>query len=49
VNGESGYFARSLSASGRAGEACERCGTPLAREAFQGRHSHLCPRCQRIR
>ena len=29
VNGESGYFDRSLHAYGREGEPCERCGTPI--------------------
>lgn len=47
VNGESGYFERSLDAYGRAGEPCRRCGTPLVREAFANRSSHRCPRCQR--
>ena len=28
VNGESGYFDRSLHAYGREGQACERCATP---------------------
>ena len=46
VNGESGYFDRSLHAYGRAGEPCERCGTPIRRTAFMNRSSHFCPRCQ---
>lgn len=49
VEGESGYFERSLDAYGRAGEPCRRCGTPLVREAFANRSSHRCPRCQRAR
>lgn len=49
VNGESGYFARSLNAYGRAGGPCKRCGRPLVREAFAGRSSFRCPRCQRMR
>ena len=28
IDGESGYFARSLNVYGRAGQACRRCGTP---------------------
>jgi formamidopyrimidine-DNA glycosylase len=47
VNGESGYFDRSLHAYGREGEPCDRCGTPLQRAAFMNRSSYFCPRCQR--
>ncbi|WP_114906164.1 bifunctional DNA-formamidopyrimidine glycosylase/DNA-(apurinic or apyrimidinic site) lyase [Ornithinimicrobium murale] len=46
VNGASGYFDRSLHAYGRAGQPCDRCGTPIRREAFMNRSSHYCPRCQ---
>ncbi|MGJ9411210.1 bifunctional DNA-formamidopyrimidine glycosylase/DNA-(apurinic or apyrimidinic site) lyase [Aeromicrobium sp. CF4.19] len=46
VNGQSGYFDRSLSAYGRAGEPCSRCGTPIRRDAFMNRSSFTCPRCQ---
>ena len=46
VNGASGYFDRSLNAYGREGEPCDRCGTPIRREAFMNRSSHYCPRCQ---
>ena len=34
VNGESGYFDRSLNAYGREGEPCDRCGTPIRRESL---------------
>lgn len=47
VNGQSGYFDRSLSAYGREGEPCARCGTAIRREAFMNRSSFSCPRCQR--
>ncbi|GAA2245609.1 bifunctional DNA-formamidopyrimidine glycosylase/DNA-(apurinic or apyrimidinic site) lyase [Rarobacter faecitabidus] len=47
VNGESGYFSRSLNVYGRAGDPCPRCGEPIRREAFANRSSHFCPRCQR--
>lgn len=47
VNGASGYFSHSLNAYGQQGKPCPRCGTPLVREAFMNRSSHLCPRCQR--
>ena len=46
VNGESGYFDRSLHVYGRAGEPCDRCGTPIRRDAFMNRSSYYCPRCQ---
>ncbi|WP_411143661.1 bifunctional DNA-formamidopyrimidine glycosylase/DNA-(apurinic or apyrimidinic site) lyase [Streptomyces sp. x-80] len=47
VNGESGYFARSLDAYGRADEPCRRCGTPIRRRPWMNRSSYFCPRCQR--
>jgi formamidopyrimidine-DNA glycosylase len=47
VNGESGYFDRSLHAYGREGEPCDRCATPIRRDAFMNRSSYSCPRCQR--
>ena len=46
VNGESGYFDRSLHAYGREGKPCERCGTPVRRVAFMNRSSYFCPVCQ---
>ncbi len=46
VNGESGYFDRSLDAYGRAGEPCRRCGAIMVREPFMNRSSYRCPRCQ---
>lgn len=47
VNGESGYFERSLNAYGRAGEPCSRCGELIVRVPFANRSSFLCPKCQR--
>jgi formamidopyrimidine-DNA glycosylase len=47
VNGESGYFDRSLDAYGQEGEPCRRCGTPIRRVAFMNRSSYFCPTCQR--
>jgi len=47
VNGESGYFDRSLNAYGREGEPCGRCATPIRRESFMNRSSYSCPRCQK--
>ena len=46
VNGESGYFDRSLNAYGQEGQPCGRCGTPIRREHFMNRSSFFCPRCQ---
>ncbi|MFF5214748.1 bifunctional DNA-formamidopyrimidine glycosylase/DNA-(apurinic or apyrimidinic site) lyase [Micromonospora sp. NPDC000442] len=46
VNGESGYFDRSLNAYGREGQPCSRCGAPIRREPFMNRSSYSCPRCQ---
>lgn len=47
VNGESGWFDRSLQAYGREGEPCVRCGRAIVREAFMNRSSYRCPACQR--
>ena len=47
VNGESGWFDRSLHAYGREGEPCDRCGRPIVREPFMNRSSYRCPSCQR--
>ena len=46
VNGNSGYFSRSLNAYGRLGEPCPRCGVPMAKETIGGRGSYYCPECQ---
>lgn len=51
VNGDSGYFARSLNAYGRAGELCGRCeaiglNSVMKREQFMNRSSYTCPVCQ---
>lgn len=51
VNGDSGYFARSLNAYGRAGELCRRCEAVglhsiMKREQFMNRSSYTCPVCQ---
>ena len=46
VNGESGYFDRSLNAYGREDEPCRRCGTPMRRVSFMNRSSYFCPVCQ---
>jgi formamidopyrimidine-DNA glycosylase len=46
VNGQSGYFDRSLSVYGRAGRPCPRCGTAIVRAPFMNRSSYSCPHCQ---
>ncbi len=48
VNGQSGYFDRSLHAYGREGEGCHRCGAPIRRVAFMNRSSYFCPVCQPV-
>jgi formamidopyrimidine-DNA glycosylase len=47
VNGESGYFDRSLEVYGQEGRPCSRCGTPIRRVSFMNRSSFFCPVCQR--
>lgn len=46
VNGDAGWFERSLDAYGREGLPCRRCGAPIRREPFTNRSSFSCPRCQ---
>jgi formamidopyrimidine-DNA glycosylase len=46
VNGQSGYFDRSLNAYGQEGKPCARCGTPIRRDPFMNRSSYTCPHCQ---
>ena len=47
VNGESGYFDRSLNVYGRAGLPCPRCGTAISRAKWMNRSSYFCRVCQR--
>jgi formamidopyrimidine-DNA glycosylase len=46
VNGQSGYFDRSLNVYGQEDRACRRCGTAIRREKFMNRSSFYCPVCQ---
>ncbi len=46
VNGQSGYFDRSLNVYGREDRACRRCGAVIRREKFMNRSSFYCPVCQ---
>lgn len=48
VNGQSGYFDRSLKVYGREGQPCSRCGHLIRREHFMNRSSYRCPHCQRV-
>jgi formamidopyrimidine-DNA glycosylase len=46
VNGDSGYFDRSLAVYGQEGQPCPRCGTAVIRQKFMNRSSFTCPTCQ---
>lgn len=46
VNGQSGYFDRSLNVYGREDRGCRRCGAVIRREKFMNRSSFYCPVCQ---
>ena len=46
VNGQSGYFDRSLNVYGQEGEPCPRCGTPIRRDKWMNRSAYSCPVCQ---
>lgn len=46
VNGQSGYFERSLNVYGREDRNCRRCGAVIRREKFMNRSSYYCPQCQ---
>ena len=47
ADGRAGYFAISLHAYGRDGEACTRCGAAIKRVVHAGRGTFYCPGCQR--
>jgi len=46
VNGQSGYFDRSLNVYGQEDRPCRRCGAVIRREKFMNRSSFYCPVCQ---
>jgi formamidopyrimidine-DNA glycosylase len=46
VNGQSGYFDRSLAVYGQEDKPCPRCGSPVRRDKFMNRSAFSCPRCQ---
>ena len=46
VNGESGYFDRSLAVYGQGGNPCPRCGASIRRDPWMNRSAYTCPVCQ---
>ncbi|MDO5729016.1 MAG: bifunctional DNA-formamidopyrimidine glycosylase/DNA-(apurinic or apyrimidinic site) lyase [Actinomycetaceae bacterium] len=46
VDGNPGYFARSLAVYGREGEHCEQCGGQISRIVLTGRTHYFCRTCQ---
>ena len=48
VNGDLGWFARSLDAYGREGQPCRRCAAAIQRQRFTNRSSHFCATCQTL-
>jgi formamidopyrimidine-DNA glycosylase len=45
-DGESGAMQNEFKVYGRAGEPCDRCGTPIAKSRVGGRGTWFCPTCQ---
>ena len=45
-NGEPGYFSQKLFVYGKAGEACEKCGSTIKQITQQQRSTFYCPKCQ---
>jgi formamidopyrimidine-DNA glycosylase len=48
-DGEPGSMQDEFKVYGRAGEPCERCGTPIDKTRLAGRGTWYCPGCQRLR
>ncbi|MDR7300742.1 bifunctional DNA-formamidopyrimidine glycosylase/DNA-(apurinic or apyrimidinic site) lyase [Haloactinomyces albus] len=46
VNGESGYFDRSLAVYGQSGRECPTCAATVRRDTFMNRSAYTCPGCQ---
>ena len=46
VNGQSGYFDRSLAVYGQANRPCRRCGSLIRQDKFMNRSAFSCPSCQ---
>ena len=47
--GQSGSFQHHLHVYHRAGQPCERCGTPIKKIKVAQRGTHFCPKCQPLR
>ncbi len=45
-DGSSGAMQHEFKVYGRAGEPCDRCGTPIAKTRVAGRGTWFCPTCQ---
>ena len=45
-NGGTGSMQHEFRVYGRAGEPCDRCGTPIAKTRVAGRGTWFCPTCQ---
>jgi formamidopyrimidine-DNA glycosylase len=48
ANGERGTMQDDFRAYGRAGEPCDRCGTPIEKARVGGRGTWFCPSCQKL-
>jgi formamidopyrimidine-DNA glycosylase len=48
ADGEPGAMQDEFRVYGRAGEPCDRCGTPIAKTRAGGRGTWYCPTCQRL-
>ncbi|MGH3104157.1 MAG: bifunctional DNA-formamidopyrimidine glycosylase/DNA-(apurinic or apyrimidinic site) lyase [Gaiellaceae bacterium] len=48
-NGAAGSMQHEFKVYGRAGEPCERCGTPIEKIRAAGRGTSYCPRCQVVK
>lgn len=46
VQGDPGYFERSLRVYGREGKPCPACAAPIEKEVIGGRSHFFCPQCQ---
>ncbi len=49
IDGSKGEYQNLLKVYGKAGQPCERCGTPIKEINQGGRPSYFCPRCQPLR
>jgi formamidopyrimidine-DNA glycosylase len=47
-DGGAGRMQHEFKVYGRAGEPCDRCGTPIEKTRVGGRGTWFCPQCQRL-